>query len=348
MLTDMSETDLGSSADEVLSALPEIIVQVDADFRIGTVNRSESPVFLRVPAPGDRLEEVFVAKAISVIAGLIDKAQRTGEADAEYDNGPEQFCITARRLESAPRTLLVFQDRTRLRHAEQALEDLVKDRGSFLASISHELRTPLTAVLGYASLLAEPNPHLDETTRSAMARDMTDQAWDLAGIVEDLLTVARTEIGELRVVSVPVNLAANAAQIIESMGDRGSYVMVAGDMTVTGVGDPARFRQIVRNLLCNALTHGSEPVTVEVNSDETYAVLRVKDRGPGVPHVLVESIFNRYVTGGDAHTPGGVGIGLWICRELTSLMGGHLTYRREPDETVFQATIPLFDGTRNQ
>ncbi|MEX2279856.1 MAG: HAMP domain-containing sensor histidine kinase [Acidimicrobiia bacterium] len=344
----MSEADLGSTAEEVLSALSEIIVLVDADFRIGAINRSESPVFLRVPAPGDRLEEVFAAKAMEVIAGLIHKAHRTGEAAAEYDNGPEQFWITARRLESAPRTLLVFQDRTSLRHAEQALADLVKDRGSFLESISHQLRTPLTVVLGYASLLAGPNPHLDETTRSAMAHDISDQAWDLAGIVEDLLTVARSEIGELRVVSVPVNLAANAAQIIESMGDQGRYVMVTGDMTVTGVGDPARFRQIVRNLLRNALTHGSEPVTVEVDSDETYAVLRVRDRGPGVPDMLVESIFNRYVTGRDENTPGGVGIGLWICRELTSLMGGHLTYWREPDETVFQATIPLLDGIPNQ
>lgn len=344
----MSETDLGSNADEVLSTLPETIVQIDANFRIRTVNRSESPVFLRVPAPGDRLEEVFVAKAISVIAGLIDNAQRTGEADADYDNGPEKFWITARRLKSAPHTLLVFHDRTSLRYAEQAFADLVRDRSSFLASVSHELRTPLTAVLGYANLLARPNPHLDEATRSVMAQDMTDQAWDLAGIVEDLLAVARTEIGELRVVSVPVNLAANAAQIIESMGARGSRVMVSGDMTVTGVGDPARFRQIVRNLLSNALTHGSEPVNVEINYDKTYAVLRVKDRGPGVPDVLAESIFNQYVTGVDAHTPGRVGIGLWISRELTSLMGGHLTYRREPDETVFQATIPLFEGTRKQ
>lgn len=347
MLTDMSETDAGSNA-EVLSALPETIVQIDADFRIRMVNRSKSPFFLRVPAAGDRLEEVFVGKALSVITGLIDKSQRTGDAATEYDNGPEQFWITARPLESAPHTLLVFQNITSLRHAEQALADLVKDRSSFLASVSHELRTPLTAVLGYANLLAESNPDLDEATRSAMARDMTDQAWDLAGIVEDLLAVARTEIGELRVVRVPVNLAANAAQVIESMGGRGSCVMVSGDMTVTGVGDPARFRQIVRNLLSNALTHGSEPVTVEVNSDETYAALRVKDRGPGVPDVLAESIFNQYVTGGDAHTPGRVGIGLWISRELTSLMGGHLTYRRERDETVFQATIPLFDGTRNQ
>lgn len=344
----MSEADLGSDFYEILSGLPEIIVQVDADLRIRTVNQPESRLFLRVPTPGDRVEEVFIAKVIGVIADLIDKAQRTGEANADYDNGPEQFWITARRLESAPRTLLVFQDRTSVRHAEQALADVVRDRSSFLASVSHELRTPLTAVLGYANLLATPNPHLDEATRRAMAQDMTEQAWDLAGIVEDLLAVARTEIGELRVVSVPVNLAANTAQVIESMGGRGSCIVVSGDMTVTGAGDPARFRQIVRNLLSNALTHGSEPVIVEIKSDETYAVLRVKDRGPGVPDVFADSIFNQYVTAGGAHTPSRVGIGLWISRELTSLMGGHLTYRREPDETVFQATIPLFAGSRNQ
>jgi two-component system sensor histidine kinase MtrB len=346
-LSDLS-WDLVSSAHEMLAALPEIIVQVDADFRIRTVNRPESPVFRRVPSRGDYLEEVFERKALDIIEDLIDRAQRTSDAAAEYDTGSELFRVTAQRLESAPLTLVVFEDRTSLRHAEQALSDLVKERSSFLASVSHELRTPLTAVVGYANLLAKPHPGLDEAARSAMVEVLTDQAWDLAGIVEDLLAVARSEIGELRVVGVPVNLTANAAQVIESMGGRGSRIVVTGEKAITGVGDPARFRQIVRNLLSNALTHGDEPVTVEVIADETHAALRVRDRGPGVPERLAESIFDRYTTGDEAYTPGRVGIGLWISRVLISLMGGHLTYRREREETVFQATIPLFDGTGNQ
>jgi signal transduction histidine kinase len=337
----MLKGDRGPSVDEVLSALPETIAQVDGDFRIRSVNRTDSPVFRRPPRPGDRLEEVFRGRTVGVIAATIDQAQRTGTAETEVDTGSEVFWVTARRLDSAPLTLLVFQDRTSLRHAEQALVDVVKDKSSFLASVSQELRTPLTAVLGYANLLAEPDPNLDEALRRAMVRDMTDQAWDLAGIVEDLLAVARTEIGELHVVDVPVNLVANVAQVIESMGGQGQSVLVKGDARITGIGDPARFRQIVRNLLSNAFTHGLEPVRVEIHANETHAALRVIDRGPGVPDALSDSIFNRYVNGGDTHAPGRVGVGLWIAKELTSVMGGQLTYRRVAGETVFQATLPL-------
>ena len=340
----MSEWDLVPNADEVLLALPVVVVQVDADFRIKAVNRSESQIFRQVPTLGDRLEEVFRGRTVGSIATLIDKAQRTGAASDEIDTGSELFWVTAKRLESAPVTLLVFQDRTSLTRSEQALVDLVKERSNFLASVSDEWRRPLAAVLGYASLLAEPKPDLDQAARSAMVQDMTDQAWDLAGFVEDLLAVARTEIGELRVGRVPVNLSANVAQVIESMGGRGAGVMVTGDRTITGLGDPAGFRQIVRNLLSNALTHGSEPVTVEVTLSGTDVALCITDRGPGVPEGLAESMFDQYVAGSDLYAQGRVGIGLWVSRELANLMGGRLSYSRESGETMFQATLPALES----
>ena len=343
-MSDLSKWDLVPDAEEVLSALPVIVVQVDADFRIKAVNRSESRIFRQTPAPGDRIEEVFRGRTVGAIATLIDRAQRTGAADDEIDTGSELFWATARRLESAPLTLLVFQDRANLTRAEQAFVDLVKERSSFLASVSHELRTPLTAVLGYAGLLAEPNPDLDEAARSAMVQDMTDQAWDLVGFVEDLLAVARPEIGELRVGSVPVNLSANVAQVIESMGGRGGGIKVTGDKAITGIGDPAGFRQIVRNLLSNALVHGSEPVTVEITLSGSDVAVCITDRGPGVPEVLAESMFDQYVPGSELYAQGRVGIGLWISRELASLMGGRLTYRRESGETVFEATLPRLES----
>jgi signal transduction histidine kinase len=347
VLADWSEVDPVASTNEVLAALPETIVQVDDDFRLTTVNRPESPIFQRKALAGDPLEEILEGEAFGMITGLIHNAQRIGGAIAEYHTGADLFRVTAKPLLSAPLTLLIFQNITGLRHAGRALVELVRDKSSFLTSLSNELRTPLTAVLGYANLLVEPDPGLDEAARRRMVQDMTDQAWDLAGIVEDLLTVARAEIGELDVASVPVNIPANVAQIIESMGGRGSRISVTGDRTVTGVGDPAGFRQVVRNLLSNALTHGSEPVTVEVTADETHAVLRVKDRGMGVPEGLAESMFNQYVTANDSETPGRVGIGLWISRELTTLMGGQLTYHREENRTVFQVTLPLLGHTES-
>lgn len=342
MLADLSDSDLVAAANEVLASLPETIMQVNSDIQLMSVNRPESRIFRRAAVTGDFLEEVLEGEAVGMIRGLIDNAKRTGGAIAEYHSGRDLFRVRAKPLVSAPRTLLVFQNITDPRHPGETTVDLVRDKRSFLASVSNELRAPLTAVIGYTRLLSKPDSGLDEAARAAMVRDLTDQAWDLAGMVEDLLMSARAEMGELRVASVRVNIAANLAQVIESMAGRGSRVSVSGDRTISGVGDPARFRQIVRNLLSNALTHGLEPITVEITADDTHAGVRVKDRGPGVPDDLAESIFSQYGTGRDAEITGQVGIGLWISRELTNLMGGQLTYRREPEETVFQATIPLF------
>jgi two-component system sensor histidine kinase MtrB len=119
--------------------------------------------------------------------------------------------------------------------------------------------------------------------------------------------------------------------------------MVTGDRTITGVGDPAGFRQIVRNLLSNALTHGSEPVTVEVTLSGADVALCITDRGPGVPEGLAESMFDQYVAGSDLYAQGRVGIGLWVSRELANLMGGRLSYSRESGETMFQATLPALE-----
>lgn len=344
-MSDPPDSDLSASAPEVLSSLPETIVQVDEDFRVAAVNRPRSPVFVRPASRGDVIHGLLDEEAGMVIKALIDNARVTGAAIAEHHTGSDLYRVTARRLSSVPHTLLVFQNITGIRDAGQALVDLVRYRSNFLASVSHELRTPLTAVIGYADMLSDPDPDLDEAARESMVRDMTDQAWDLAGIIEDLLTVARAELGELGLASVSVNMAANVAQVIESIGARGRRVEVTGDQQVTGVGDPAKVRQVLRNLLSNALMHGSEPARVEIAEDEGHAIVRVIDAGLGLTDELAVSAFDQYTTGGDAGSPGHIGVGLWICRELSSLMGGYLEYRRTNGETIFEVGIPLLQGS---
>lgn len=334
------EPELSPVAREVLLAVPDTIVIVDHRLRVRVVNRPRSSVFRRAAAEGDDLQDLLDEEAALVIKALIQNAQITGAATAEHHTGGDLFRVTARPMSTAPATLLTFQNITGIRDAGQSLVNLVQFRSNFLASLSHELRTPLTAVIGYADMLSEPDPDLDEAARQSMVRDMTDQAWSLAATVEDLLTVARAELGDLMVASVSVNIAANVAQVLESMGERGERVTVVGETGISGVGDPAKFRQVIRNLVSNALTHGAEPLRIEIDDGPDNAVARVVDAGLGLPEGLAESAFNQYTTGEGGGTPGGIGIGLWICRELTSLMGGYLAYRREGDETVFEAAIP--------
>lgn len=336
----MTSSYITPATDEVLSALPETIVQVDFEGKIAHVNRPDSPVFLLRASRGDRLDQVIDPEAAEVVIGMIDNAQVTGGALAEYRSGSDLYRVTARPLSSAPLTLLIFKSITGIRTAGQTIVELVRDRSTFLAAVSHELHSPLSAVVGYANLLSDTNSSLDDQTRSEMVRDMTDKAWDLAGIVEDLLTVANAELGELQIAKVQVNLGANVAQVLESMGGRGNTVVVDESADVYGVGDPARYRQVVRNLLSNALRHGGESVTIEVTEDGNDALLMVKDSGGGMSEELAERI-GQLGAAGDALSPGSLGLGLWISHELTRLMGGNLTYERVNGETVFKAAIPL-------
>jgi len=336
----MTDSSMTPAANEILATLPETIVQIDHDWAIEHVNRPESPVFVRRANRGDRLDEVLAPEASEAVIGLIDNAQVTGGALAEYHSGSDLYRVTARPLSSAPLTLLVFKNITGIRGAGQAIVDLVRERSTFLAAVSNELHSPLAAVVGYARLLSNTEAALDDETRSAMVRHMTDQAWDLAGIVEDLLTVAHAELGELHLVKVQVNVGANVAQVLESMGTRGSSVTVIESEDVLATGDPARFRQVIRNLLSNALRHGREPVTVEISRHVSEALVQVKDAGDGVGEELAQLIADQN-TSGYSPSPGSLGLGLWICHELTRLMGGGLSYDRVDGETVFKAAIPL-------
>lgn len=337
---DFSDRTLEATFDEVLASLPDTIVQLDLERRILRVNRPESPVFTRVVAPGDSIADVLDPAARALVHDMIVNAEMTGGALAEHRSGSDLYRITARPLVSAPMLLVVFKNITGIRNAGQTIVDLVRDRSDFLAAVSDELRTPLTAVVGYANLLAEPRSMLDDDTRVEMVRDMTDQAWDLAGIVEDLLTVANAELGALWMAKVRVNVGANVAQVIESMGGRGDAIRVSEEQAVIAIGDPARYRQIVRNLLTNALRHGTGPVSVSIMGESGKAVLEVRDHGPGIPDSLAALIVG---DGSDARSPapGSVGLGLWIARELARLMGGTLTYERPDDTTVFKVVMPM-------
>lgn len=334
-----SETDLEQSYEETLAALPETIIHVDGTMIVG-VNRPDSPVFTKKAGPGERLGMVLDEEASRLLFDMIANSEITGGALAEYRSGSDLYRVTAKPLSTSGLTLLVFKNITGIRSAGQTIVDLVRDRSSFLAAVSHELRTPLTAVVGYANLLSDHDSKLDDSARGELVKDMTDQAWDLAGIVEDLLTVANAELGELNMAKVQVDLGANVAQVVESMGGRADGIDVSRDKSVYGLGDPARYRQIVRNLLSNALDHGSAPISVEVAEEDEMAVITVKDHGSGISEELADLVA-RQATGAHSPAPGAVGLGLWISQELTGLMGGELTYRRVDGETAFKAAIPL-------
>jgi signal transduction histidine kinase len=224
----------------------------------------------------------------------------------------------------------------RLRTTE--LEIASKDQ--LIRSVSHELRTPLTAILGYAELLGEEPG--ESSDRASMVATIIRQGRDLTHIVEDLMTRAQSEAQTLQVAAVPIHLTAQAHQVLETWDPDGvAEVRLLTEVPVRAVGDPARVRQVLRNLVSNALNYGGAQVEIEVGVGESTAWITVSDDGDGVGPGEEEWIFDPYRRAGTSRRePAGLGLGLSISRRLAHMMGGDLVYRREGGRTVFELSLP--------
>ncbi len=257
-------------------------------------------------------------------AVLYWQAARGGAGEADYS-----------------RVVVAIADISERVAAQRRLQGVVASKDQLIASISHELRTPLTSVLGYTELLRASGCDLSASEQREMLALVAEAAQDISFIVEDLLTAARHESKSLRVSRVPVNVGAEVAQVVAQVhaADEHSIDVKAG--SATAWGDPARVRQVLRNLLVNALRYGGENIRITAAADGSVVRVEVSDDGDGVPAGHERRIFDAYEQAQDgAQQPGSMGLGLGISRDLTRLMGGDLTYRRHNTETIFELTLP--------
>lgn len=234
------------------------------------------------------------------------------------------------------RAVFTVIDVTGHRNEERRMQDLVEAKNQFLASVSHEIRTPLTAILGFARVL-EDDPTLDEDDRRLMVSSIVQHSQEVADMVEDLLVAARADMGQIDVANTTLDVMAQLRRIMAAGGSYTTDVTLESVLDeAPAIGDPARVRQIVRNLLTNAERYGGSEVTVSVRMSEGWVELAVADDGPGLPRRDWERIFEPYRRGHDTPgRPGSVGIGLAISRQLAELMGGTLDYRPEAGRSIF-------------
>jgi signal transduction histidine kinase len=237
--------------------------------------------------------------------------------------------------EPASMILVGMADITHIKARQEAMADLVRAKDEFVAKVSHELRTPLTAVLGLTTEMAAMEP-MGPEERAELLGLVTEQAQEMSNIVEDLLVASRAEIGTIAVDRRPVDLEVELQSAVDSLG---VDLVESPDSIPDAMADPGRVRQVLRNLLTNALRYGGPRIRVVSGSAGQMVWLEVRDNGEGVPTELAAGIFEPY---GTAHpgVKGSVGLGLSVSRQLAELMKGSLTYRREGDESVFRLELP--------
>jgi PAS domain S-box-containing protein len=233
-----------------------------------------------------------------------------------------------------------LQDVTEQRRNLAKLEALVKSKSDLIGAVSHELRTPLTAVLGFLELMQSESTTGEQSELLALA---ADQARDIAGIVDDLLTAARLDNQELvvrRTVFALRPTIETAVTSVTGSGLNGVGVDVPSDLLV--LADAARVRQVVRNLVGNAMKYGTTPIDIRAETREGRVQIVVADRGTTIPASTADRMFDAFFSGGESseRQPGSIGLGLAVSRRLAHLMDGELSYARVGDETRFVLELP--------
>jgi signal transduction histidine kinase len=240
-------------------------------------------------------------------------------------------------LETAAAMIGGFWERKSSYHQ---LEQHIRSKDAFLASISHEIRTPLTAVLGYASIMHADAARLDPDLAEQVTH-VAEQATEVADIVEDLLVAARADIDDLAVAEESVEIRSQLRNVVDSRPQASSHRIKIFGEDVWAWTDAARLRQIIRCLLSNAIRYGGEHIEIRVAQVDQVARISFIDDGPGVDDEDRDQIFEPFHR---AHHRKGltqsVGLGLYVARHLARIMNGELTYTRSGGRTVFELTLP--------
>jgi signal transduction histidine kinase len=214
------------------------------------------------------------------------------------------------------------------------LQKAVKVRDEFLSIASHELRTPLTALelqLGNLTrLMQKPDPLTWHERFSDKLGRAARQTGRLAKLIDNLLDVSRISAGRFRLEPEPMDLARLCQDLVERWSDEAGVAgcRLAFDIQTPCLGqwDPLRIEQVLTNLLSNAVKYGAgQPIEVCLQHDAEGVSLQVRDHGIGVAEAALARIFDRFERAVSPREFGGLGLGLFITREIVEAHGGQIS-----------------------
>ena len=235
----------------------------------------------------------------------------------------------------------------------QLAEEASRLKSCFLSTVSHELRTPLNMIVGLSEMLYQKGKDDDSETRRDIKR-IHASAQHLDGLIRDVLDLAQNDLGELKLVSAPLDMA-DVLSVVAAVGEQ----LVQGkDLEWQAFipenlpkvwGDRTRLRQVVLNLINNAVKFTAQGrITLQVNADKDSITVQVSDTGLGILPEEQDAIFDEFRQSERTATLGygGLGLGLAICKRLVELHGGIIGVRSSGDEgsgSTFYFTLPVMN-----
>ncbi len=240
--------------------------------------------------------------------------------------------------------------------ALEKAEESDRLKSAFLANMSHEIRTPLNGIIGFSKYLRNfPDTNREETLK--FLNIICNSADHLLNLINDIIDISKIEVGQLKIAPESINLNALLNEIYTfyysanpDLSKRGVSFRITtslSDVESSIVADKVRLRQILNNLIGNALKftkEGSVEFGYELTTDKNYVRFFVKDTGIGIPKDKVELIFQRFRQADIDITKkfGGTGLGLAISKSLVDLMGGNIWVDSQPEiGSTFYFTLPF-------
>lgn len=226
------------------------------------------------------------------------------------------------------------------------LEATSRAQSEFFGMVSHEVRSPLTAIRGATVLLDDHFDSLTEERRSEVLGVLATSAARLSTIFEDFLLLSRMDAGKLtlRLESVdPILVVEESVARMQSQHPEREFQTVYLGPVPAVHADEGRVVQVLTNMLSNAVKYSREgsAIVVELKTYEDRVSFGVKNEGPGVPESAHEKMFRRFSRISTDPSDSSIGLGLYICSQLVSLMGGTIGYESEPGKvTTFWFTLP--------
>ena len=341
-----AEAERRGRAARALEAVGDGVVLVDRAGVIRLWNTAAGTMtgFLEEDVLGKKIEDVV--QGWREISPLIPVASKPGEPvraeTVPVEFGGRELWISGSGVGFEEGTVYAFRDLTE----ERALEELKAD---FVATVSHELRTPLAAIYGAAQTIRRTDIELDPEIQNQLLGVIAAESDRLGTIVNDLLVAGRLDAGQLPVTIESCNPVELAGAVVEAarthLPEEVELELRASKQVPDVVADPGQLRQVLVNLVDNAIKYSPEGglVALSVSNGDGAIRFSVEDRGLGIPATEHRRIFEKFYRLDPDMTRGigGTGLGLYICRELVRRMDGKIWVESKLGEgSTFVVELP--------